>query len=358
MLVYLGLSSHGFGHAARQAAVLQALHALQPSWRLVVSSAINPTFLQLVFQGLPVEFRSCRWDVGMVQADALCCDQSATLRSLEELELVLPAQIEREARWLEAQQLPVLVLADIPPPLAELASKLGAPLVWMGNFGWDDIYSDQGDAFARHGEVARDAYGKGNLLLRMPFDLAMAWGVPELRIGLTAAKPRPLPPETLATLQAIEHERVLMGFGGLGLRVEPELFRRWPNHHFLLPFPPDPEAASALKTVANVSVLPSGVRPLDLMPHCDRLIGKPGFSTFSEALCTGLGLHVVERSGFAEANALMEGLRRHGSHRILSRTEFDRGAWQLDQPLYEPESASLATDGAHTAALAIQGLLQ
>ena len=149
-----------------------------------------------------------------------------------------------------------------------------------------------------------------------------------------------------------------MGFGGLGLRVERELFRRWPNHHFLLPFPPDPEAAAAVGTVANVTVLPKGVRPLDLMPHCDRLIGKPGFSTFSEALSTGLGLHVVERSGFAEAIALMDGLRRHGSHRILSRTEFDRGAWQLDQPLHRPESAALETDGALTAALAIQGLLE
>ena len=64
MLIYVGISSHGFGHAARQAAVLSVLHQLQPQWRLVVSTAVDPGFLRLVFQGIPVEWRQLRWDVG------------------------------------------------------------------------------------------------------------------------------------------------------------------------------------------------------------------------------------------------------------------------------------------------------
>ena len=50
MLVYLALSSHGFGHAARQSAVLAALRALHPHWRLVVAPRWI-MFLNLVFQG-------------------------------------------------------------------------------------------------------------------------------------------------------------------------------------------------------------------------------------------------------------------------------------------------------------------
>ena len=42
MLIYVCSSSHGFGHAARDAAVLQQLRILRPDWRLVMSSAINP----------------------------------------------------------------------------------------------------------------------------------------------------------------------------------------------------------------------------------------------------------------------------------------------------------------------------
>ena len=82
MLIYVCLSSHGFGHAARQAAMLAQLHRLQPSWRLVVSSMVDPAFLALVLRGVPVIKRAVRWDVGMLQADALGSDQLATLQAL------------------------------------------------------------------------------------------------------------------------------------------------------------------------------------------------------------------------------------------------------------------------------------
>ena len=126
MLIYVGISSHGFGHAARQAAVLSALHRLQPQWRLVVSTAVDPNFLRVAFEGIPVEWRPQRWDVGMAQADALSADPQATLAELTALDAELPAQIEAEARWLTAQKSPVVVVGDIPPSLAELALRLQA----------------------------------------------------------------------------------------------------------------------------------------------------------------------------------------------------------------------------------------
>ena len=72
-------------------------------------------------------------------------------------------------------------------------------------------------------------------------------------------------------------------------------------------------------------------------------------------MAQGVGMHVVERSGFAEASALMDGLRRHGQHRCLSRQELDTGAWQLDQPLLAPSEATLSASGAEEAALALVG---
>ena len=70
MLVYLCLSSHGYGHAARQAALLTELYRLKPEWRYVVTSDVDLEFLELVFSDIPAEFRKCRWDVGMVQSNA------------------------------------------------------------------------------------------------------------------------------------------------------------------------------------------------------------------------------------------------------------------------------------------------
>ena len=107
---------------------------------------------------------------------------------------------------------------------------------------------------------------------------------------------------------------------------------------------------SVFQTKANVTLLPQGFRPLDAFPHCSRHLGKPGFSTFCEAMAAGIGLHVVERQAFAEVTALMKGLKRHAAHRILTREAFRAGDWELDQPLEPAACPSLPAHGARQAA--------
>jgi hypothetical protein len=141
---------------------------------------------------------------------------------------------------------------------------------------------------------------------------------------------------------------VLVCFGGLGKTYDPALLARWPDH---LVLGPDP----ALDSQPNGRTLPEGLRPLDLMPLCSRLITKPGYSSFCEALSQGLGIHLVRRSGFAEAPVLEADLQRHGWHRLLEVEAFERGAWELDQPLRPPTEAPLASDGALAGAM---GLLE
>ena len=353
MLIYLCSSSHGFGHAARDAAVLQELRRLRPEWTLVLSSGLPAAVLGVLLGDASIQQRPCQWDVGMVQADALGVDQAATLSALDQLEQSLPALIEAEAQWLTAQGQPVLILGDIPPAAAALAKRLESPLVWMGNFGWDDIYAPFGPAFQRWAAEAAEAYRSGDLLLRCPFDLPMNWGLPERRLGLVCGRPRAISADLEAALDAKRSPLVFVGFGGLGLTLRSDLFQLWPNHHFLLPSssvsPDQPELAE----LPNLTLLPEGVRPLDVLGRCDRFMGKPGFSSFCEAMAVGVGMHVVERSGFAEASVLMEGLQRHGHHRCLSRLELDAGGWQLDQPLQPPSDVPLSAFGASEAAQAL-----
>ena len=61
--------------------------------------------------------RAVRWDVGMLQADALGSDQLATLQALEQLQADLPRQLNEEVAWIRAQDDQVAVLGDIPRPL-------------------------------------------------------------------------------------------------------------------------------------------------------------------------------------------------------------------------------------------------
>ena len=350
MLIYVCSSSHGFGHAARDAAVLQQLRRLRPDWKLVISSQISPGFLNLLLGDPAIEHRPCRWDVGMIQADALGSDPEATLLALADLELTLPEQLLAEVNWIRAQELPVLVVGDIPPAAADLADALAAPLVWLSNFGWDEIYRPFGGPFISHADRALASYRRGQLLLRCPFGLSMGWDLPQENLDLVCSEPRGLSPELKGHFEAIERPIVQVGFGGLGLTLDPALFAHWPEHWFVMAAPADSSLVKELRRVANLTLLPSGVRPIDAFPHCERHLGKPGFSTFCEALSLGVGLHVVQRRDFAEVAALMDGLALHGHHRLLSRDQLNRGDWQLDQPLRAPQGEALSAGGARQAA--------
>lgn len=345
MLIVACISSHGFGHGSRSASVLSQLLRLRPHWRLVLSTALPERFLQTAFGPTPYEHRPCQWDVGVVQADALGSDSAATLSALEALEIRLPDQLDREVAWLSAQGEPLLVLGDVPPAAALLAARLQVPLVWLASFGWDSIYEPLGEAFTPWVEHCRSLYRQGELLLHCPLDLPMAWGIPSHRIGLTAGEPR-LNGAALAREYQLPPERdrcVLVSFGGLGYALDPDLPKRWPEHVFL---GHDPQLAS----LPNGRELAPAVRPLELMAHCGRLITKPGYSSFCEAMTYGVGIHLVERHGFAEAPVLQTALQRHGWHRLLSREQFACGDWQLDQPLLPPTAGPLPTGGALKAA--------
>jgi hypothetical protein len=367
MLIVACISAHGFGHGSRTASVLAALHARRPDWRLLVSTALPPSFLELAMGPVPFVHRPCQWDVGVIQADALGSNPAATLAALEELEGRLPAQIEAEATWLQAQRRhpaePILVLGDVPPAAAGLAARLGAPLVWLASFGWDAIYAPMGPAFTPWVDAALMAYRRGQLLIHCPLAMPIAWGIPEVRVGLTASTPRldapalkrlakelDLPRPTPAAAAGIGRDRcVLISFGGMGLDLAAAPLQRWPDHVFIGPDP-------ALARHANGRVLPVGLRPLDLMPLCGRLITKPGYSSFCEALSQDVGIHLVERDGFAEAAVLQRDLQNHGHHRLLSREAFVAGDWQLDQPLLPPRLGPLALGGSDQAAAAIEAL--
>jgi hypothetical protein len=244
-------------------------------------------------------------------------------------------------------------MADVPPAAALLAERLGAPLAWLASFGWEAIYGPMGPAFAAWAQHCRELYGRGSLLLHCPLAMPMDWGLSEVQLGVICSQPR-LAQRPLAERLALGPDRqrnVLLCFGGLGLAIDPAALSRWPDHVFIGPDP-------ALATVGNGRVLPADCRPLDVMPLVGRMITKPGFSSFCEALSQGVGLHVVERHGFAEAAVLERDLRRHAQHRCLSQAAFYAGDWQLDQPLLPPQQGPLPLDGAAQAAAALAALAE
>tara|TARA_Y100001968_G_scaffold67445_1_gene58360 strand:- start:6616 stop:7707 length:1092 start_codon:yes stop_codon:yes gene_type:complete len=351
MLIYLCLSSHGYGHAARQAAIFNQLYKLNPNLKLVVSSIINYQFLNIAFEGVPVIHRRIRWDIGTVQRHALETDYDQTLFQLNLFEKTIENIINEEIKWIKNFKLPVLILGDIPPSAAELANKLDTHLIWMSNFGWDDIYEKFPSPFDQYTQKYKEQYSKGGYLLRFPFSLKMNWQIEEVSVGLISANPKKLTHKFLNHISSTNKPLVLVCFGGIGVEFDYSLYKLWPDITFLEFSSKTFEKEKNNKGLFNVVTIPFPFRALDLIPYCSRVICKPGFSTFCEAISNRVGVHAVNRDGFPESNSLTRGLQDYAFHRLLSRQSFMSGEWELDKLLIPPSKKNLISkDGAYFSA--------
>ncbi len=352
MLIYTLISTHGYGHAARQSSVLRKIKEIKPEWRIVISTEVNKRILDVFMQGVEFEYRKFKWDIGVNQLNALTVNLKSTLTSISELNHLLPDQIKSESEWIKSQKEDVIFIADIPPSAFRLSKSVGAPLYWIGNFGWDDIYAHLGNQFKDHSDRALEEYSQGKLLIRCPFSLPMKWGIPEQSIGLTVDRPRHLRNEIKSIIKEDKRTKVIVAFGGMGYDIDPKLFSYWPDHLFLIS---EDNARGNFEITNNILLMPKSIRVLDVLPFCTRHIGKPGYSSFCEAISQRVGLHVVERETFAEASVLMEGLKKFAFHRIITEQSLSLGDWKLDIPLIDPTNKNINLDGALEAARLIIG---
>ena len=79
------------------------------------------------------------------------------------------------------------------------------------------------------------------------------------------------------------------------------------------------------------------MRPVDWMRVCDRIVSKPGYSTFSEACTLDKGIITITRQDFAEASILINGIQDHARHLVVEADDFFKGDWSfLTEALHAP----------------------
>ncbi|MBW3535858.1 MAG: hypothetical protein KY453_11695, partial [Gemmatimonadetes bacterium] len=138
MRVAAFVTPHGFGHAGRASAVLDALHARRPDLAATLFTTVPEAFFQgslaAPWQRVPLVP-----DVGMVQTSALGVDLAATARELAAFLDDLPRRAAEAADAVRRAACDV-VLCDIAPLGIEAARLAGVPSVLVENFTWDWIY--------------------------------------------------------------------------------------------------------------------------------------------------------------------------------------------------------------------------
>ena len=348
--LYLAITNHGFGHATRAASVAGMVKKLNPDILLVLVTTAPRWLLEAYIEGDFIH-RPRALDVGVIQSDSLTMDKGATLAKLEDIRTAQQRIIAGEVNFIRTNRTG-LILGDIPPLAAPIAKAAGIPCWMMSNFGWDFIYRDWGSEFAKIAAWIEDCFSQCDRLFRLPLHEPMS-AFPHISdVGLTGGIPRYSEEEIRKTFQLIQPRArtILLTFGGLGLEKIPyEKLGEFPDWQFITFDRHAPDLDNL------ISIRDRHYRPVDFMPFCDRIVSKPGFSTFSEALRLNTPIVSLTREGFAEASLLEEGLQKYGYHQLISPDRFFAGEWEflLQSPKPPRDSTPLATDGTETIARAI-----
>ena len=349
-VLYLAITSHGFGHAVRASAVAAEIQRLCPEILLVLVTTAPRWLLDSYIPGDFIH-RPRAFDVGVIQSDSLTMDKKTTLDKLRQIQTQQRSIIAGEVNFIRQNQVG-LILADIPPLAAVIAKTAGIPCWMMSNFGWDFIYRDWGGEFVEIADQIVECYQKCDRLFRLPLHEPMSAFPTITDVGLTGGTPH-YTEEHLRqafNLTTPPERTILLTFGGLGLQQIPyHNLERFPDWQFIT-FDQQAPTLPNLLQVTNHQY-----RPVDLMPVCGRVLSKPGYSTFAEALRLNLPIISITREDFAESFVLLEGIQNYGEHQILTPAEFFQGDWEfLSQPLQPPrQSQPLAKDGTEAIAQAV-----
>ena len=349
-VLYIAITNHGFGHAVRAACVAKQIKKICPEILLVLVTSAPRSLLESYIEADFI-YRPRTFDVGVIQSDSLTMDLPTTKAKIEEIRTRQKSIIASEVNFIRLNRVG-LILADIPPLAAPIAKAAKIPVWMMSNFGWDFIYRDWGEEYFEIADWISSCYQQCDRLFRLPLHEPMS-NFPHISdVGLTGGSPK-YSLDQLKSDFAIKTpptQTVLLSFGGIGLQQIPyHNLEKFPDWQFITFDRQAPDLANLLK------ITDYPYRPVDFMPLCGRLISKPGYSTFAEALRLDIPLVTLTRSGFAESPLLLSGLQNYGQHQIITPEEFYQSHWQfLHEPPEKPLlSTRLPTDGAETIAKAI-----
>jgi L-arabinokinase len=359
------VSSHGFGHAARDIEVINEIGRARPGVRLVMRSRVPASFVGRSVL-VPVDLQQADTDTGVVQIDSLRIDEGATAQRAAAFHETFSARVNAEAEMLRSLDAS-LVVGDIPPLACAAAARAGLPSIVLGNFTWDWIYAGY-PQFEILAPGVIDAIGSAYALATCALRLPLHGGFATLRsvvqdVAFIARRSHRSRDQVRRALGLSPHDTVVLAsFGGHNLGLDYGAIA--PGNPFRLLLTdyeyPDGRAASNLVRVTRARLAEAGLRYEDLIAASDVVVGKPGYGIVSECVANGTAFLYARRDRFAEEDVFEHELPTILRCRQIERQALMAGDWRADIEalLAQPAPASTpATDGAIVAAQAILAAL-
>lgn len=355
MKILFYVTGHGYGHATRVTAVMNALIALRPDVQLYVRTEA-PEWIFQHSVAAPVRYEKVRIDAGMIEKGLLEQDPVATLERARQVFASAKDTIGTEAEWVRREEIQ-LIVSDIPPLGSAVGKAAGVPVIAIGNFSWDYIYAtfvDRHPGFGPIIEAISECYASTNLLLRLPWGHEMEVFPRREPIPLVARLPQGDREETRQELVAagVPADRPWVLLGGRFPDMRPEVLERVLRDQSL--------------TLLGFSDLGAGPLPgflvlgpewqprfLDVLQASDAVVSKLGYGIASECASCRTRVLYPPREEFAEHPFMEAGLSACVPTQRIDRAAFERGDWQepLEALLARPFSGvDIPLNGAQVAA--------
>jgi L-arabinokinase len=341
------ISTHGFGHAARQQAIIQEL--AQRGVQVYVRTGTPPKFYTAAYH-----YHQERYDIGVIMPGVMQVDAAATFAWYSDFLQRQPEIVEREAAFIREHNIQ-LVAVDMPPIGCEIAARANVPSVVLTHFTWDWVYEHYLPDFPQYQFIVdslKASYAKASLLLEMPFAHEMSVFPHIEKIPLVINPVTKTRAEICADFAIpANHNIALPGMGGQGWGSgDVSALRDFKAWTFLL----TPDAYDQVRAIPHCRCVPMDYPGYhNLIAAADVVIGKAGWSTVAEAIGHRTPMLYTLNDNWRE-NALLEAaLQDYGSSLYIPKTDFENGAWLdvLDNVAHRPHSwRDITTNGAAVAA--------
>lgn len=344
------ITSHGFGHATRAAAVMEAILRQNADVHFELFTTCPPQLFKTSI-GDDFGYHAVPSDIGVIQLSPLKEDLQATCDRLDEMLPYSKAFIYGLAEQLKSLNC-CMVICDIAPLGIEVADEAGVPSILIENFTWDWIYRgylNQERRLAPHIAYLEGLFRRADHHIQTrPFCQATKGATTMNPMYRNARSDR----RRVRTQLGIPHESrmVLVSMGGVPDRFQ--FLSKVPsdlNVYFVVP------GANGLRSPhARVLLLPkhSNFFHPDLMVAADALLGKAGYSTVAEAYQAGVPFGYIGRRQSPESPALEDFIRRHLPCTAIPMETYDNGQWleRVPQLLSMPRNRPTSLNGADDAA--------
>jgi L-arabinokinase len=330
------ISGHGYGHATRSTAVIEAIQQLQPDRTIFVRTCAPDRIFPA-----SVRYGYVELDSGVVETNrSLGVDRDATIYDVRRILARADDLIRREVQFIRDHRIGQVV-ADIPFLAGEIADAAGVDCIGIGNFTWDWIY----EPYAPSDILDRIALGHSRMkaYLRLPFSHESRLDAfPRVeQMGLLARKSRMSREEARQAFGLPENDsrtcvlvamRALVGPESLAAAVHGS-----PSYLFVYMGPDPGFSAPNLHLIDPAS----GPHFPDLLRACDVTVSKLGYGTVSECIANGCRLLFPRRIDFREDEIMEPQVLQTMRAVRMDPADFDSGRWgsYLSELMAVPEPA-------------------